>query len=254
MASFNQVKFVKQAIESVLSQTYQNFDLLIIDGGSTDGTQDIIKQYTNHSNIQVIIEVDQGMYHARNKGLLKAKGDIIGFLNTDDYYEPHALETINQAFFENDCDLVYGVMHAKTLDGSFVKSRGDENISLKERITKHIALPDQATFFKHDILSYLGLYDTTYKIISDWEFWQRAITLDLKFINVNEHIANFRRYKEALTSNPKYRNLRFNENVRLYRNYTNQCFSRHILNLYFNHYIKEIVKLILYGHRRAYLS
>ena len=84
--SLNRAKFIDEAIKSVLNQDYPHVEHIIIDGGSTDGTLDVLALYPN---LKVISEPDQGIYDAINKGIRMAKGDIIGILNSDDYYEPN---------------------------------------------------------------------------------------------------------------------------------------------------------------------
>lgn len=94
---YNGAKTLEQTIESVLNQTYKNIEYIIIDGGSTDGTLDIIKQYEEQISLW-ISEPDKGLYDAMNKGIKKAKGEIIGMINSDDWYEPNAVELIVEAY------------------------------------------------------------------------------------------------------------------------------------------------------------
>jgi len=245
MVSYNQYKFIEEAINSVLSQTYQNFELIILDGGSNEQTQKKLANYSHHPKVRLYVEKDKGMYHARNKGLMLANGDIIGFLNTDDYYEPKALEVIYNAITNDiSVDIVFGIMHAVDINGSFIKERGFENVKLKDRIKKYDPLPDQSTFFKRSILSNLGLYNTSYKIVSDWDFWQRAIILGYNFKNIGKKIANYRHYQEALTFNPRFEKLRYKEKKRLYRNYNSQAYSKFEFNLSLRRFIIMPIKKI----------
>jgi len=243
MASFNQVDFIEQAIESVLSQTHEDFELIILDGLSTDGSQDIIKQYTSYSNVKIVIEKDQGIYHARNKGLLMATGDVIGFLNTDDFYEQNALQVMNELFVNDlNIDVAYGVINVINKDGKFMINYGDFEFDKEKMIKKNIALPDQVTFFRKKCLPIIGLYDSTFSIISDWDFWQRAMSLDLTFSRTKEHLANYRHYEEALTFNIKFAKKRFRETIRLYRKYNEVCISSFIIKNYYWYYVKRPLK------------
>jgi len=247
MASYNQVDFIEQAIQSVLNQTYQNFELIIVDGLSSDGSQDIINQYKDHSNVKVVIEEDNGLYHARNKGILLASGDVVSFLNTDDYYEAIALEHIYMCFNKNkDVDVFYGVVHAVSKEGNFIRKYGNYEFNKEKLIRKYIAIPDQTTFIRAKYIPYLGLFDTSYKIVADWDLWQRALVLGLKFLYTNIHIANYRHYDETLTFSPKLVNLRFKEVKRLYRKYNDVCISSFIVKIYYWHYVKRPLKNITF--------
>jgi len=99
---------IESCIRSVLDQDYPNIEYIIIDGGSTDGTVDIIKRYEGDISIW-ISEKDEGIYDAMNKGINMASGDIVGFLNSDDLYAgPDILELVAEAFHNNDTDSCYG--------------------------------------------------------------------------------------------------------------------------------------------------
>lgn len=245
MSSYNQPKYVEQAIKSVLNQSFQDFELIIIDGGSNIETQTILKSYGSHPQVTLTIEKDKGMYHARNKGLLKAKGDIIGFLNTDDYYEINALEIIDEQVRNNpNYDIFYGLNLAVYENGELKRIYGNEDVTISERVSKNVAIPDQSTFFKKKMFSHLGMYNTSYKIVSDWDFWQRAIVLGYRFKKIEKHISNYRHYSEALTFNPKFEKLRYKEKKRLYRNYNSQTYSKFEFNLSLRKFIILPIKKV----------
>ena len=105
---YNGEKYLEQTIQSIIAQTYKNIEYIIIDGGSKDSTLEIIKRYENHiSHWQS--EPDRGIYDAMNKGLAKASGEIITFLNADDWYEPDAVESIIEVFMQHPhLDFVFG--------------------------------------------------------------------------------------------------------------------------------------------------
>jgi glycosyltransferase involved in cell wall biosynthesis len=105
---YNGEKYLEQTIQSIIAQTYKNSEYIIIDGGSNDGTLSIIKRYDNHISYWQS-EPDRGIYDAMNKGLAKATGDIIAFLNADDWYEPDALASIAAVFTQHPhLDFVFG--------------------------------------------------------------------------------------------------------------------------------------------------
>ena len=113
-ATFNSAKTVKDTIESVLSQTYQNFEHIIIDGGSRDETMSIVKSYEPLYNgrLRYISEPDEGIYNAMNKGLKMASGDIVGTLNSDDFYADNTvLESIVAPFSDKSLECIFGKLN-----------------------------------------------------------------------------------------------------------------------------------------------
>ena len=106
--SFNSSKTIKDTLQSVRDQSYQEIEHIVVDGASKDGTQEILKNHKNGLSA-LIIEPDYGIYDAMNKGIRSAKGDVIGFLNADDCYVSNkVLEKVADAFKNNDVDSVYG--------------------------------------------------------------------------------------------------------------------------------------------------
>ena len=105
----NSVSTVERAIKSVVEQNYPNLEYILIDGNSDDGTYKIIEKYKNKISV-VIKENDKGIWDAMNKGIKQATGDIIGFLNADDFYYPNSLQTVNKYFNENSLDFLFGTV------------------------------------------------------------------------------------------------------------------------------------------------
>jgi len=107
-ASFNCVRTIGDCIQSIISQTYFDIEHIIIDGGSKDGTLEVINKYRDKI-AKVVSEPDRGIYDAMNKGIRLATGDIIGILNSDDLYaDEHVIENVVRAISENNVDLCYG--------------------------------------------------------------------------------------------------------------------------------------------------
>ena len=103
----NSSNTIEKTIKSVLAQEYKNLEYIIIDGGSTDGTLEIIKEYKKNISI-FLTEKDNGIWDAMNKGIKLANGDLVGFLNSGDIYYPNTLETVNDYFIENKIDFLFG--------------------------------------------------------------------------------------------------------------------------------------------------
>jgi len=107
-AVYNGEQTIEECINSIINQTYKDIEHIIIDGGSTDGTLDVIKKYKDNIS-KVISEPDKGIYDAMNKGIALSTGGIIGFLNADDVYaDEHVIENVVKAISENNVDSCYG--------------------------------------------------------------------------------------------------------------------------------------------------
>ena len=175
---FNSEKTIEDAIQSVLSQTHKDIEYIIIDGASTDGTLKIINKYKGRI-AKIVSEKDRGVYDAMNKGLSLATGEVIGFINSDDFYpNSSVIQTVADAFLASQADAVYG-------DLVFV----EKNNSLKElvywRPGKYALwkvrwgwfLPHPALFLKRKLYEKYGFFRTDFKIAADYEL---ALRLFLK--------------------------------------------------------------------------
>lgn len=184
---FNGEKYLEETIQSVINQTYSNVEYIIIDGGSTDGTLDIIKKYENQIDYW-ISEKDSGIYDAMNKGIKTASGEIIAFLNADDRYELSAIENVAQLFInDNSIDFIYGDLNI--IDSkSNVIAKFYGNISVWKR-TMPFGHP--TLFVKSSIIKKI-LFDTRYKVIADYDFILKLMLLKYKYKNSKKIIANFR--------------------------------------------------------------
>lgn len=175
-AVFNNVNEIRNAIESVLSQNYPNIEYIIIDGGSTDGTLDIIKSYEEKIN-HLISESDQGIYDALNKGLQKCTGDIIGFLHSDDIFNnQYVISEIIQTFKINNCDATYGdlVYVAKVDPSIIIRFWKSSNFELKN--FKYGWMPAHPTLFlKKEVYNNFGHFNIKYQIAADYDFILRTL-------------------------------------------------------------------------------
>lgn len=178
--SYNQGKFIKETIESVLSQNYPNLEYWIIDGGSKDETLRILKSYGN--KIRWISEKDKGQVYAINKGLRKVNGDIISYLNSDDLYLPNTLNTVAEYFLSNP--------QAKWISGDYfiIDEKGKKIQSyiasyknyLRKKptferlcIANYIVQP--STFFHREIVKEIGFFDESLRYCMDFDYWMRII-------------------------------------------------------------------------------
>jgi glycosyltransferase involved in cell wall biosynthesis len=199
--SYNQGKYIEQTILSVINQNYPNLEYIIIDGGSTDETVDIIKKYEQYITYWVS-EKDEGQSHAINKGIEKCTGEIFNWLNSDDWYEPNALFIVARAFMENkDIQFVSGYENHvfengnNTIqNGTFIKESLEETIACCE-----VAQP--STFFKLDGIKRVGGVSNDLHYIMDGEMWVKLLLLYGQdgFKKLNKTLVNFRLHENSKT-------------------------------------------------------
>ncbi len=186
---YNGEAFIEQAIKSVLNQTYQNIEYIVIDGASTDKTLQLINQY--QAKISTIIsEKDTGIYNAMNKGLALAKGEIIALLNADDYYELDTINSVVNHFNLNNTDIVYGnLTKLRAINGKVYFKEVAPDISLMEK-TMPIFHP--ATFIKKQVYDKIGGFNEAYKLSADYDFIYRAYNAGYNFNYINQTLTFFR--------------------------------------------------------------
>ena len=185
---YNGVTHLEQTIQSVLKQTYKNIEYIIIDGGSTDGTVELIKKYDENIDFW-ISEKDSGIYDAMNKGIAKATGDVVGLINADDWYELDTVQNIVEAFTTSDVDVVHGAMQIVNDNGSGFLKKVNKSL---DNLKKGMLLNHPTVFAKRALYDQYGLFDTSYNIVADWEMMIRWKTSAVKFIGIEKNLANFR--------------------------------------------------------------
>ncbi len=186
-ACLNSGSTIEKTIQSVIEQNYKELEYIVIDGGSTDRTLEILKKY--QKNISLLIsEPDNGIYDAMNKGIARATGDIIGIINSDDWYEPGVLELVKKFFQRSDADVLYGRLNKIKKNGEVVVPE----ISSIEKIRYEMAIPHPTVFIKHKIYEKYGTFCQKYKISSDFELMLRLYTKGVKFDFLDKIMANFR--------------------------------------------------------------
>lgn len=175
--TYNSAKTLTDTIQSVLGQTYTDIEYIIVDGASSDGTIDIIKQFEPLFNgrMRWVSEKDHGMYDAMNKGIKMATGDVIGILNSDDYYTSNnVIERMISAFSNPETDAVYGDIH-------FIRD-GYPNKCVRYYSSKHFSpkllrfgfMPAHPSFYcRSSVYKKVGSYKTDYKIGSDYDMMVR---------------------------------------------------------------------------------
>jgi glycosyltransferase involved in cell wall biosynthesis len=191
---WNNKETIKDAIDSVLGQTYENIEYIVVDGASTDGTVEIVQSYGDKIT-KFISELDKGLYDAMNKGIKLATGDIVGILNSDDFYiDEFVCERVVKEFEEKGVDSTYA-------DLVFVKT---ENLDKTVRYydSSHFSpekfaygwMPAHPTFFaKREIYEKYGVFKTDYKIAADYELLTRFLAKNkISYSYIKEPIVKMR--------------------------------------------------------------
>lgn len=192
---YNSETTIKDTIESVLSQKYSNTEYIIVDGASSDKTMEIINKYKEHINI-VVCEPDKGIYDAMNKGIKLATGEVIGILNSDDFYQnSDVIKDVVSQFDSFPCsELVFGdvvFVHPDKLEKviRFYKSGHFKPWKLRFGWMP----PHPATFIRKRAYNQVGFYSLDYKISSDYEMFVRLLWLyKLPFSRVNKVLVRMR--------------------------------------------------------------
>lgn len=196
--SFNQARYIEATIQSVLAQDYPRIEYIIIDGGSTDGTVEIIKNYEGRL-ASWVSEPDEGQTDAINKGFARAKGDILAWINSDDTYEPEAVAAaVRYLEGHPDVGLVYGDCSFINESGGVIGKFNAAQTDLPLLRRGYVHIPQQASFFRADLWRQVGPLDTSFYFAMDYDLWTRlAARSDIKY--VPQTWANFRLHTSGKT-------------------------------------------------------
>jgi glycosyltransferase involved in cell wall biosynthesis len=200
--TLNQGQYIESAIRSVLHQKYDNLQLIIIDGGSTDVTNEVILKYKNNIS-HYISEKDSGQTEAINKGIKLADGDIVTWLNSDDFYEAGAFDTVVPYFGEAGTGIVYGKARV------FGETRRTETIGAVKDLPLHeylsyMRIPQPAMFFKGEAIRSVGPLNQDLHYTMDFELTAKVVLAGYKIKRIDKLIANYR-FHENSKSNLNHR-------------------------------------------------
>lgn len=185
---YNNEKTIKDAMQSVLGQSYKNIEYVIIDGKSKDNTVNLINEYKDKLGY-FISEKDKGLYDAMNKGILAATGDVIGILNSDDLYQDSDVITAVMQQFNADpkLDVLYGdLVYVKSDDTNKVVRNWKSKTYYKRFFENANVPPHPSLFVRRKVYKEAGLFDLEYKLAADYEFMLRAFkkhNFKSKYIN-----------------------------------------------------------------------
>ena len=186
--SFNQGIFIEDAIKSVLDQNYAHFEHIIIDGGSTDGTIEILKKY---KHLKWISEPDEGQSDAINKGFQLATGDIVGWLNSDDMYLPGVFDRVVAALENTKLDAIYANYKFVDKLGRYIRDVSSHR-PVKWLSLFHCYIPSTTFFFKRSIIDERISIDKQFQISMDKEFFAHILYSGYQMHHINVCFAKFR--------------------------------------------------------------
>lgn len=195
--NYNNLEGLKKTMNSVINQTWQEFEYIVIDGGSTDGSAAFIESKNDEIDYWVS-EKDSGIYNAMNKGIEKSSGDYLLFLNSGDLFFNNKILEENHKHVKLT-DIIY--FNLNVSDG--IKSK---NVKYPEKLSfsyfVHDSLPHPATFIKRNLFEKIGMYDENHKIVSDWKFFILSICkFNHSYVRIDSVLSTF--YLDGLSSVPE---------------------------------------------------
>lgn len=182
-----------RALDSVLAQTYADFEYVVVDGASTDGTTAVLAAYEPRfaGRMRWLSEPDEGLYHAMNKGVALARGDFIGILNADDTYESDALARVAAAVSAHpSAGVIYGDDRTVSADGS-TRLRPTPPVITAAALRRDHIVHHHAAFVATSVYRRIGAYDTSHPIAADYDFFLRCAEEGTPFVRIDGVVTNF---------------------------------------------------------------
>jgi glycosyltransferase involved in cell wall biosynthesis len=193
--SLNQGRFIAETIESVLEQDYPRIEHVVVDGGSTDETLDVLRRY---EHLRWVSEPDRGQADAVNKGFRMAHGSIFGWLNADDLYLPGAVSTVVNALRETGCGLVHGGWRQIDEEGATIKDVPAVLFDYRRQLEVSNKVAQPGSFFTREAFEAVGGLDVSYRYAMDYELWLK-IGKQFEVRHVDRVLGAYRYHPESKT-------------------------------------------------------
>ena len=242
--SFNQGKFIEETIKSVLAQNYPNIEHIVMDGGSTDNTLEILKKYSDR--IIWKSEPDRGQTHAINKGFKIATGKILAWQNSDDTYMSYTVSTVVDFFQKHpEVSMVYGYFNYIDKDSNLLLTKKMINFDYRKFVCGRFTPSQPTAFFRKEVLKKVGYLNEKFNYSMDREFYCR-IGKEFRITLIPRILGNFRIYPQSKSGSKKTK-LKWNQEFETIR----QTYAPGMLNNLINKYYKyrnRLVYFLKYKH------
>jgi len=188
---YNGEKYLEETIKSVLAQNYPNIEYLVIDGGSTDGTLDILRRYDDYIDYWVS-EKDKGIYDAINKGLTLARGSLVGIIGADDIYYKEAVMSVIACAKNSKKELLYGGVDYIDAYGVVERSPRIQKPEDENFMVRGMSIPHIASFLSMSVYKRYGLYNTVYRYASDYDYYMKIYRDGISIGYIEKQLTKFR--------------------------------------------------------------
>ena len=223
----NGIKFLEPCLHSVLNQSYPHIEHIFVDGGSTDGTLEVLARYQAKypDRIRFISEPESGPESAWNKGLRLAKGEIFGWLGADDTYELGTIQIIVEFFKANpEAYFVFGGGNLINEKGEIIRSTPyKKDFDLKEAINDKCEIPATSAFYRREVIDKVGFINTSTRI-SELDFWIRVGKV-FRIYRIDGILSNFRMHKDSFSGSIEAGRAYYRDGFRISRRYGGSIFS-----------------------------
>ena len=243
--SYNQGQFIEETINSVLNQTYENIQYIVVDGGSTDNTMVVVEKYRDKIDI-IIHEKDKGQTDAINKGFKLAKGELVGWINSDDILYPDCVEKIVKKYVEKPDGAIYYNKFNNCINaqGHIIKSYEKNIPNRNYLLSVNYDVIQQGSFYNRVLVEIVGYLNVNNHYCMDLDLWLKLLNYGPIYSVANSSTAGFRMWEETKTNTGKEK---FLKNIRkvLISNGA-KYYSRTVIKTYwyeFKVYIKYFLKL-----------
>jgi glycosyltransferase involved in cell wall biosynthesis len=246
--SLNVQPHLEACLASVASQDRADFEHIVVDGGSTDGTVELLSSWKAHP-LRWVSEPDRGQAHAINKGFAMAQGDILAWLNADDLYEPWTVRRVLHHFESTqELDFLYGLAVVIDANGAFVRVAPQPRPQLSDLYRFSPFLHQPAVFFRRSVLDRFGFLDEALYFAMDYEYWLR-VGRDVSALFVPELLARIRQRPGSKMADPGWRRF-YREMRRCYLRHGGRRFSPMLLERWLNRGLEYPVYMLTWPLRK----